>query len=292
MRLIPLFLLLLAMAGTLELGDALRAQTTQHVTLTGTVSDSVSQKAVEGADIILRDKSTPPKELAKVVSASNGKYIVSGLTAATQLVVVYQRGGYLPHPASVNFTLSAGANVKDLQLMANSHQTSYWELWAQKVNSHVNAATPNAAEREKLYNQFWSDLGASGFSPVAQALAARHLVEATPGTSHPRALMSFAAVDLDTLSKADSDIRAVVDGQSTAFHVHDVSPDVAVAIAASELKKTGSRGPQPGFLHNFEAVWGPGASGDLSKAVAISPTKDDYEKVQDRMHLMVDKPTS
>jgi hypothetical protein len=46
---------------------------------------------------------------------------------------------------------------------------------------------------------------------------------------------------------------------------------------------------EPGFLHNFEAVWGPKAGGDLSKAVAISPTKQDYEKVQERMHLMVEK---
>jgi hypothetical protein len=258
--------------------------------LTGTVLDAVTRKAIGGADVVLRSSSGTV--LVKVVSASDGKYRASGLKPGDSVVIYYQHGGYLPRPAGpVAVSIANGANVKNLQLMQDSDQATYWTLWAKNAKSAVEAHTTDPKERDTLYSQLWSNLGDQGFSPTSQVLAARQIAEATPDSPHSRQLMSFASVDLETLQQADSNIRAAVDGQGTMSSKLSIPSEVAVAIAASELKKKGSTTPSPEFMKNFGEVWGDKATGDLSHELSSSPTtKGAVTKMWDRTNTLADKP--
>jgi hypothetical protein len=44
-------------------------------------------------------------------------------------------------------------------------------------------------------------------------------------------------------------------------------------------------------MKSFRALWGEDATGDLSNVLSTSPTKNDYQKTLDRMHMMANKPT-
>jgi hypothetical protein len=72
---------------------------------------------------------------------------------------------------------------------------------------------------------------------------------------------------------------------------YPIPSDIAVAIAAGELRKKSSAGPQPEFMQDFGAVWGEEAAGNLSNELSTSPTND-YQRAMDRMHLMAIKPVA
>ena len=250
----------------------LSCQTAQTVDLTGTVSDAVTQTPIAGADVALRGSSR--KLLTKIVTGSDGKYKASGFKPGDKVAIYYQHGGYLPRPAGpVIVILATKKNVKDLQLMQDSKQAAYWLRWAKQAKSSVDSQTDDAKQRYALYNQSWSSLDILGFSSFSQALAARQIAEATPEATHSRQLMSFASVDLDILEQADPTIRAAVDGHGELSQKYSIPPDVAVSIAASELKKKGSAAPQPNFMKSFGDFWGQEATRDLSRALSTSPAK-------------------
>ena len=214
----------------------LRGQTSQTVDLTGTVVEAVKKTPIDGVDVVLRSSSGVV--LTKVVTGSDGKYKATGLRAGQSVTIYYQHGGYLPRPAGpVTIALADGANVKNLQLMLDSNSLAYWSQWADQTKHSVDTHTADAKQRSARYDEFWSLLGVFGFSSVSQALAARQIAEATPEATHSRQLMSFASVDLDTLEQADPNIRAAADGHGELSHKYSIPSDVAVAIAASELKK-------------------------------------------------------
>jgi hypothetical protein len=268
----------------------IRCQTPQTVDLTGMVSDAVTRTVVGGADVVLRGSSGAV--LARVVSGSDGIYKASGLKPGDSVAIYYQHGGYLPRPAGpVAVVLANRENVKNLQLIEDSKQATYWSQWAKQTKSSVETYTTDTKQRDALYNQLWSSLGVYGFSSISQALAARGIAEATPDVPHSRQLMSFASVDLETLEQADSSIRAAVDGQGKLSSKYSIPSDVAVAIAASELKKKGSTTPPPEFMKSFGAVWGDEATGDLSHELSASPTtKGAVTKAWDKTNMLADKP--
>lgn len=267
-------------------GSPLCPEAAQTVALTGTVSDNVTGGPVDGADVILYDASIPPKELTRGVTGINGKYQILNLKVGEHIRIYYRRGGYLPSPGGpVNHLLVKGANVEDFQLTEDSQQAAYWTTWAQKVRARVDSSTSDPRRRTALYDQFWSDLGISGFSPVSQVLAAHSLTEATPGVSHSGHVSSFASVDPGTLGEAYNNITAAVDGQAK-LRKYAIPPDVATAIAAAELKKRHETAPPPEFMDKFGVIWGEGAKGDLTKAIADAPKKDeDYRRALEHMHL-------
>jgi hypothetical protein len=271
----------------------LHPQTLQTVDLTGTVSDNVTGAVVDGADVVLFDSSKPPKEITRVITGSNGKYVIPGLKSGDHVAAYYRCGGYLPYPGGpVTLLLGAGENVMNFQLMANTDQAAYWSQWAKNLKGFVDSSTVNAQKKQALYDEFWSYLGLAGFSPISQALAARSLTESTPGLTHSPAVTSFASVDVETVRKADSNISAALSGgQATLLRKYPIPPDVAVAIAASELKKRGSSAPPPEFMETFGSVWGQEATGHLSTTLSSKPAGNGYQKAMDRMHLMANKPT-
>jgi len=278
---------------TALLGECpLLCQGPKSVDLTGTVSDAVTQKPLDAADVVLL--SSAGKELARVATGSDGKYKVSNLKRGDEVAIYYQRGGYLPRPAGpVSVVLRTGPNVRDLQLMKETDEVAYWLQWAKLAKSSADASTTDRKQRDTLYNEKWSYLGAYGLSPVSQALAARHIAELTPEAAHSRQLMSFASVSIDTLEQAGSNIRAAVDGQAKLSNKYGIPPDVAVAIAASELKKKGYTTPQSEFMTDFGAVWGKEATGDLSLALSHSPpSKNAVTRAwdMDKRRMTADKP--
>jgi hypothetical protein len=258
----------------------LRCQTPQTVDLTGTVVEAVTQKAIDGVDVVLRSPSGGL--LGKVVTGTDGKFKASDLKAGDSVTIYYQHGGYLPRPAGpVTVVLVIGTNVKNLQLMMDSRDMAYWSQWAKQTKYSVGAQATNIKQKDALYDQLWSLLGVYGFSPVSQALAARQLAEVTPEAFHSRQLMSFATVDLDVLQQADSSIRAAVDGHGELYK-YLIPSDVAVAIASSEFEKRGFTTPPSEFMQRFGAVWGDQATGDLSNALSASPTKAEIGKMWDK----------
>ena len=89
------------------------------VVLTGTVSDAIDNSTVDSADISVRDPTGGL--ITKVITGTDGKYIVPNLKSGDTVIIYYAHSGYLPHPSGpVKVILSKKKNTTNLQLMKDS----------------------------------------------------------------------------------------------------------------------------------------------------------------------------
>lgn len=242
----------------------------QTTVLKGNVSDIVDNKALPGADVIVQQAagSNP----LHVISGPDGHYSVSGLKRGDQVTIQFSFGGYLPHPLSLPVTLVAPSTTQDAQLIHDTDDQAYMTKWAERVKTAVDNSTNDQNQRDRLYDLAWSSLSAYGFSGSAQAQAARQLLTITPSSSHSADLESFASTDIESLRKADADIRAAVTGDHELSNRFNIPSDVAAQIAAGELKDISVDDSwRQKFIQKFESLWGLKGKDELNNKLNTHP---------------------
>jgi Carboxypeptidase regulatory-like domain len=243
----------------------------QDSALKGTVRDAANNQAISGTDVRVED--SPGTVVGRSITDANGRYNITGLQRGSHVTAYYSRGGYVPYPRGPEeVVLSGASNTKNIQLLRNTRDASYWTQLSEKVRTAVDASTTDKAQQLEHYQKIWLWLGASGLSTSAQGQAARGFVAIAPELLRSTELESFASVDADSLEKAEADLRAAVDGQIKLSNPYSLPPDVAVAIAASELRKRKGSDPEgwSQFSNDFQRVWGKSAEQDLQ--IKLVPT--------------------
>jgi hypothetical protein len=144
---------------------------------------------------------------------------------------------------------------------------------------------------EEIQKVWWL-LGANGLSVPAQSQAARGFVASAPELLRSTELESFASVDLDSLEKADAEIRAAVNGDGKLSNSYSAPPDVAASIAANELNKR--KDPDPAtrlrFSNEFKNVWGTSAEQELQIRLFRSRQISKDNAIEKDLEFAVAKP--
>ncbi len=233
----------------------------QDSELKGVVQDAANNKAIAGTDV--RVENSQGKEVGKSITNADGQYRITGLKRNSRVNTYYSRNGYVPHPRGPEAVLlSDASNTKNVQLLLDTHEAVYWVQWSTKVKTAVDKSTPDKGQRLEQYRNVWSWLGASGLSAPAQGQAARGFVATAPDLLRSTELGGFASVDIDTLEKADAEIRAAINGQGKLSNSYSLPPDVAASIAANELKDS-DPATRLQFSNEFKKVWGSSGEQEL-----------------------------
>ena len=242
--------------------------TGQTVALRGKVWDPIQKSGIPGADIAL----TVGKVHRTTISVADGTYIVTGLKKGERVTATFRRAGYSPDPRRYEVVLSMLNNVKDVELLRDTADASYWGAWSGAIKSFVEASTTDPGRRKQIYNEAWEATTAFGISPEAQAAAARQLSAAAPESLGSSSLSSLAAVDPNTLRQFEAQIQAAIQGQAKLTKWDSISPDVAALVAASQLRKQPTSAiAEREFLSKYSDTWGPTGAQDVREKIALNP---------------------
>jgi len=260
----------------------------QDSELKGVVQDAANSQPIAGTDVRVKD--LQGKEVGKSLTDADGQYRITGLKFNSRVNTYYSKGGYVPHPRGPEEVLLSGAtNTRNVKLLKDTSEGDYWVKWSTKVSTAVDKSTSDNRQRLQHYDNVWSLLGATGLSLRARGQAARGFVAADPALLRSTELGSFASVDIDTLEKADAEIRAAVNGQGKLSNSYSLPPDVAASIAASELKDSDAA-TRLQFLNEFGKVWGSSGEQDLLSKLSHSPNVSNDRTLDKYLDLTWAKP--
>jgi len=240
--------------------------------LKGEIWDAVDKKPIAAADVIATDPGTAGTRLGHVITGKDGKYSMPGLKRGNQMKVRYSCEGYKPR-IDVVISLSTDVVNQDEVLIHDTADAVYWAKYAQAVKAASDGSTTDEQKRYALYNRYWAALTSYDLSVVAQVQAAKQIAKITPPASHSQQMESFAAADLDAVRKADTNIRAALNGRAELSNAYGIPPDVAAEIAASEMKTSGSTvASHPEFIQRFQSIWGSGAKDTINYKLTEHPS--------------------
>jgi hypothetical protein len=244
----------------------------QGCLLQGVVRDVGTKAAISGADVKVNDG----REHAAVTNAS-GQYTLTQLTCGSSVNAYYSRVGYVPYPDSEAVTLSRRSNTKDVALLRNTKDEGYWVTLSGNVKVEINASKPDTEQTIQEYRTVWSWLASTGISAPARGQAARAFLKTSPDSVAEPGIRAFASVDIDSLEKVDTDMRAAADGRGTLSQTYSVPAGVAASIAASVLKEPeADPAALAHFRAQFEDLWGTSAQQDLERKLSSSPTSTKF----------------
>lgn len=136
----------------------------QKVRLTGRVIDDASGKGIDG---VLVRVWKGDKELGAEATLPDGKYTVPGLPLGSTVTVHYDGTTYTPKPRKVTIALNKSDIERNVRLLLDTQDTSYWRQALQNLEGPVDA------ERAELYLLAWGKMPESVIAQSANGTALR-----------------------------------------------------------------------------------------------------------------------